>query len=71
MIVVGEREKHAFVVEKHSLSLAVVEAVLLDGEGSGFGAGSYGDNTRFNYASRSMSPVIIIDGVERNLVAID
>ena len=47
------------------------EGALIGSIPSGFGAGSYGDNTRFNYASRSMSPVIIIDGVERNLVAID
>ncbi len=38
---------------------------------SGFGSGSYGDNTRFNYVSRGIAPVIIIDGVERDLVSID
>jgi len=47
------------------------EGALIGSIPSGFGAGSYGDNTRFNYSSRSMAPVIIIDGVERNLVAID
>lgn len=38
---------------------------------SSFGQGVYGDNTRFNLISRSMSPVIIVDGVERDLVSID
>lgn len=36
-----------------------------------FGQGVYSDNTRFNLVSRSMSPVIIVDGVERDLVSID
>lgn len=36
-----------------------------------FGGGSYGDNTRFSYSSRNVAPVIIVDGVERNLLSID
>ncbi len=38
---------------------------------SNFGQGVYGDNTRFNLTSRGMSPVIIVDGIERDLVSID
>ena len=38
---------------------------------SGYGVGSYGDNTRFNYLSRSVAPVVIVDGVERTLLSID
>lgn len=38
---------------------------------SNFGQGVYGDNTRFHLISRSMSPVIIVDGVERDFVSID
>ena len=38
---------------------------------SNFGTGSIGDNTQFNYTSRGVSPVVIVDGVERNLLMID
>ncbi len=38
---------------------------------SNYGDGAYSDNTRFNLISRGMSPVIIVDGVERDLVSID
>ncbi len=44
---------------------------LIGSTPSGFGQGVYSDNTRFNLLSRSMSPVIIVDGVERDLVSID
>ena len=38
---------------------------------SNFGAGSQSDNTRFTYNSRSVAPVVIVDGVERSLLSID
>ena len=38
---------------------------------SNFGTGLHGDNTRFILSSRSMAPVIIIDGVEHDFVSID
>ena len=38
---------------------------------SNFGGGAYSDNTRFNYTSRGMAPVVIVDGVERPFFSID
>lgn len=35
------------------------------------GAGIYGDNSQFNYALRGQSPVVIVDGVEREMLDID
>lgn len=38
---------------------------------SSFGQGASGDNSRFFYNSRGNSPVILVDGVERELLDID
>lgn len=36
-----------------------------------FGSGSYGDNTQFLFSSRGQGPVVIVDGVEREMFNID
>lgn len=36
-----------------------------------FGSGSYSDNTRFSISSRGMGPVVIVDGMERDLLSVD
>ena len=36
-----------------------------------YGQLPYGDNTRFTLSSRGMSPVIIVDGIERDMVSLD
>lgn len=36
-----------------------------------FGAGSYGDNTQFLYSSRGQGPVVIVDGVQREMLSLD
>lgn len=38
---------------------------------SGFGINSYGDNSQFSYSSRGMGPVVIVDGIERELFSLD
>lgn len=38
---------------------------------SAFGSGVYGDNTQFNYTSRGMGPVVIVDGVQREMFSLD
>ncbi len=38
---------------------------------SNFGQGVYGDNTRFILNARGVSPVIIVDGMERDFVSLD
>lgn len=36
-----------------------------------FGEGFYSDNTEFNIGSRGMGPVVVIDGIQRELFSID
>lgn len=36
-----------------------------------YGQTPYGDNTRFTLSSRGMAPVIIVDGIERDMVSLD
>ena len=36
-----------------------------------FGEGVYSDNTEFNVGSRGMAPVVVIDGIQRELYSID
>lgn len=36
-----------------------------------FGEGLYSDNTEFNVGSRGMGPVVVIDGIQRELYSID
>lgn len=36
-----------------------------------FGEGFYSDNTEFNVGSRGISPVVVIDGIQRELYSID
>lgn len=38
---------------------------------SSFGSGTYGDNSQFNYSLQGNEPVVIVDGVERELYDID
>lgn len=47
------------------------QGALIGSIPSGFGAGSYGDNTRFSYSARGVEPVVMVDGVERPMFAID
>lgn len=36
-----------------------------------FGEGYYSDNTEFNVGSRGMAPVVVVDGIQRELYSID
>ena len=36
-----------------------------------FGVGNYGDNSQFLYSSRGIGPVVIVDGIERELFSLD
>ena len=36
-----------------------------------FGEGFYSDNTEFNVGSRGIAPVVVIDGIQRELYSID
>ncbi len=44
---------------------------LIGNRPASYGQVPYGDNTRFSLSARGMSPVIIVDGIERDLVSID
>lgn len=44
---------------------------LLGDVPASFGSGAFGDNTQFLYSSRGQGPVVIVDGVQRELFSLD
>ncbi|MDO4818876.1 MAG: SusC/RagA family TonB-linked outer membrane protein [Prevotella sp.] len=48
-----------------------VQSALIGSIPSEFGHGSYSDNTRFNLKARGNAPVVIFDGIERDIFDID
>ena len=48
-----------------------VQSALIGSIPTGFGHGSYSDNTRFNLIARGNTPVVIVDGIERDIFDID
>lgn len=52
-------------------TISNTEGSLIGSLPKSFGSGSYGDNSQFIFDSRGMTPVVIVDGVEREMFNID